>query len=269
MISEGVLVEQNTSLSVFYYCDTRVTSVISYNICWFLCVVGTSSHNDIAFSLQQCHISVLASQITGNSNICSTACSASNKWIIEGPHHWLLVRETTGHQWIPLTKRQWWVKLCYIMPWSYVIIIHFQGQQHLHLSEALQSHVIVSAAVKWANPRGVLSPPPIAQGQPYGKSESLKERSYNSSSKCLHCQLRTTIPGWKFVMGKRSIQHCYSTRWVGIFLMQCAPLVIRWWWNSWHHMKVLDLDMYRTQRDLWQYIVLWVSMVYVIIWFSK
>ena len=147
------------------------------------------------------------------------------------------------------------------MTWSHVNIVHFQGPQLLHPSEALLSHVIVNVAVKWVNPRGALSPPPIAQDRLYGKSELLKERSYNSSSKCLHCQLRTTIPGWKSGMEKHSIQHCYSTRWVAIFLMRCAPLVIRWWWNSWHHMKVLGLAMYRIQKDLWQYIVLWVSMV--------
>ena len=46
----------------------------------------------------------MASQITSNSTICSTAFQPN---IRENPHHWPFVRESTGDRWIPLTKGQW------------------------------------------------------------------------------------------------------------------------------------------------------------------
>ena len=71
------------------------------------------------------HWCFMTSQITGISTVCSKACSGNNKWNIKAPHYWPFVRgihqskkaskpciagplwgESTGDQWIPLTKGQ-------------------------------------------------------------------------------------------------------------------------------------------------------------------
>ena len=49
------------------------------------------------------------SQSTGVSIVFSSVCSGAKPILenIKAPRHWLLLGESTGHQWIPFTKGQW------------------------------------------------------------------------------------------------------------------------------------------------------------------
>ena len=51
-------------------------------------------------------MSAMAAQIIGVSIVCSTACSAKIKENTKAPRRGSLWGETTGDQWIPLTKGQ-------------------------------------------------------------------------------------------------------------------------------------------------------------------
>ena len=71
-------------------------------------------------NLQGRHINIMASQITGMSTFCSTSFYANNKrqhQSITGP----LWGESTGHQWIPLTKGQLCGKSFHVLPSSWNI----------------------------------------------------------------------------------------------------------------------------------------------------
>ena len=51
-------------------------------------------------------MNAMASQITGVSSVGSSVCSCTIEENIEATRHWLLWGESTGNQWIPLTKGQ-------------------------------------------------------------------------------------------------------------------------------------------------------------------
>ena len=86
---------------------------------WICCwtnsgVDGYLRHHDIHVTLVQwlqLHysdiiMSTMASQITGVSLVCSTVFQVQIKENIKALHHWPLWGESTGDQWIPLTKGQ-------------------------------------------------------------------------------------------------------------------------------------------------------------------
>ena len=67
------------------------------------------SHYNVNFSpkyslLHGCHMSIMASEITGNSTVCSTVCQKIYHQSSTLPA--LLWEESTSHWWIPLTKGQ-------------------------------------------------------------------------------------------------------------------------------------------------------------------
>ena len=76
-------------------------------------------------------ISVVASQITCVSSVCSTVCSGGNKEIIKAPRHWPLCGEFTRYPWIPLTKGQSHGKCFHLImsTWSLLAFISFSYNQ--------------------------------------------------------------------------------------------------------------------------------------------
>ena len=64
-------------------------------------------------------MSAMVSQITDISIVFLTVCSGADKKNIKAPRQWPLWRETTGDQWLPLTKGKWRGKGFHLMTSSW------------------------------------------------------------------------------------------------------------------------------------------------------
>ena len=86
-------------LEVFLY---WFTWLISYKVHIWKYIMGAASGMD-AQSLNLCHLSVMASQITDNLTFCSTASGWQQGKHQEAPHHWPFGRKSTV-DWISLIQ---------------------------------------------------------------------------------------------------------------------------------------------------------------------